>query len=131
MDLKNRVVNLELSKKLKELGVKQDSYWLWEEWIERAHTPYKSYIVREKRDFTPPSTIRIEYVSAFTVAELGEMLPIDYCYSYKTKQGWECKIILEEDRHNGDDIFIEYADTEANARAKMRIYLIKNKLIKT
>ncbi len=65
---------------------------------------------------------------AFSVAELGEMLPKQY-YSYRypiysdgVLQGfeWEC--------HN-EITPGQKADTEADARAKMLIYLLENKLI--
>lgn len=64
----------------------------------------------------------LAYISAFTVAELGEMLP-RFTTSYRTPGlipgcEWAC----DGDRH-------ENADTEADARATMLAYLLENKLI--
>jgi hypothetical protein len=60
--------------------------------------------------------------AAFTVAELGEMLPETY-YSGSNQFGsYWCSTVNVTDR-----TFV--ADTEADARAKMLIYLVENKLI--
>jgi hypothetical protein len=59
--------------------------------------------------------------SAFTVAELGEMLP-ESSYTTKVTDGWVCNCVLV------DEQFFR-ANTEANARAKMMIYLLEKKLI--
>ena len=73
MELEQQVCSLELAKKLKELGVKQESLWYW------------NMITKEFKDYEGKSPIiaceiysnsRLwENFSAFTVAELGEMLP--------------------------------------------------------
>ena len=61
-----------------------------------------------------------DFYSAFTVAELGEMLP-RLCSTYKDKSHgvWHCD--------NLNEIYI--GDTEADARAKMLCYLLENKLV--
>jgi hypothetical protein len=63
--------------------------------------------------------------SAYTVAELGTMLPV-YCSCTKETSGniWQCSYhISDEDSH-----FIT-ENMEADARAKMLIYLKKEGLI--
>jgi hypothetical protein len=74
--------------------------------------------------------IEEEYVAAFTVAELGEMLPpilhLNGPFgwsSFKSDAGeWLCKA---EYYASAD----QEAESEADARAKMLIYLLENKLI--
>ncbi|KKM66269.1 hypothetical protein LCGC14_1482790, partial [marine sediment metagenome] len=78
--------------------------------------------------------------SAFTVAELGEMLPweifeIDkgkYLVDLSTlvgEDGWRSSLLAVSDSKSNLNNHIEKSDTEANARAKMLIYLLENKLI--
>lgn len=115
MQIEKQVCSLELAKRLRELGVKQESHFFW---------------VREFRDDLPPFKIQngrrvdsTDDYSAFTVAELGEMLPHGTTIG-KTEDG---------------DFFITYAvvttehaersETEADARGKMLVYLLEQKLI--
>ncbi len=113
MRLEDQVVSLELAKKLKELGVKQGSLFKWDDLGHRWSLEYdiRGYIGR---------------YSAFTVAELGEMLPNVY-YSSKVYSSDRKDMNYECAGHESGDIFT--ADTEANARAKMLIYLTENKLM--
>lgn len=60
MKLEDQVTNLEISKKLKSLGVEQESYFYWEGWNE-------SITHEEDGSFD-------DVYSAFTVAELIELL---------------------------------------------------------
>jgi hypothetical protein len=125
MTLESQVCSLELARKLKELGVKQDSYFRWY----RGKILRGNQLTQELRRGAPP-------VSAFTVAELGEMLPRLANYriwqqhstnSSKLAGKWAITINdVKDDKF--DDLT---ADTEADARAKMLIYLIKTKLIST
>lgn len=103
MELNQQVCSLESAKCLKELGVKQESLFYWHE---TARLDGINNINQSK--------INSKYCySAFTVAELGEMLR-------------ECPQLNWCDLYTGDLIF---QPTEAEARAKMLIYLLENKLI--
>lgn len=131
MTLENQVVSLELAKKLKKLGVKQESLFWWNELFEMSVTKYILNYGRFNR---------VEAFSAFTVAELGEMLP---AFIKHDKRHFKLYVAKNEN----DEWFIEYqgwtsqllenyellvqrnAATEADARAKMLIYLLENKLI--
>lgn len=114
-----QVSNLELAKKLKELGCKQESLYYW-------HT-IGGYV-----EVVRAEIVSQRVASAFTVAELGKMLP-EQCHSGKTTSGtvamnnglW-VSIFFDESKYPHKK---EYADTEADARAKMLIYLLENKLI--
>lgn len=133
MKLENQVCSLELAEKLKELGVKQESLFYWEHkgWDEKEpiHKLLPEWEINLK-DFQP---FRF---SAFTVAELGEMLP-----EWVTIEG---KKYHGQTNRSGKDFYCSYgeygkgaylmnhlevANTEANARTKMLIYLLENKLI--
>lgn len=135
MELSKQVISLELAKRLKELGVKQDSVWHWvgysdkvqgKRFGDKTFEERKNSFVLE-RTWQPQKADYLESYSAFTVAELGEMLPLG-AYSVKIrtiKKGltrWTC---TSGDTKN----FIEAADTEADARAKLLIWLIENKLV--
>lgn len=71
MKLEDQVVSLELAKKLKELGVKQESYFWWvnPDLTEKNVTQLLSY---DERFINHHPDL---YFSAFTAAELGPMIP--------------------------------------------------------
>lgn len=68
MNLENQVCNLELSKRLFELGVKQDSCFLW-----NTHDD-KEYFIFANSEISRKLTFKNKY-SAFTASELLELLP--------------------------------------------------------
>lgn len=126
MKLEQQVVSLELAQKLKELGVKQESLFSWlklndlhvQDWYDCRITDY--CIVNEY----PLDDI----ISAFTVAELGEMLPKHYSTLRRVIEGGK-EIYICWNTDESDYTNSTFADTEADARAKMLIYLLENKLI--
>lgn len=136
MKLENQVCSLELAKKLKELGVKQESLFYYCSALKvdtrlssvsnTIWLPEGIFYISEIESFD----YRKDY-SAFTVAELGEMLPYSiavnnriqyfYCGRNVSKEWWA--------GYNPANVEYFYEKTEADARAKMLIYLIENKLI--
>ncbi|MBW1812107.1 MAG: hypothetical protein JRJ39_00165 [Deltaproteobacteria bacterium] len=117
-----QVTNLEISKQLEGLGIKQDSLWYWWNHAE------SDCIFIEREVFSGNDGLCHIIASAFTVAELGNMLA-DGFYSYKMRNKaahkygkWVCK--LNAQRY----FYTQRADTEANARGKMLVYLSENKL---
>ena len=114
MTLEKQVTSLELSKRLKELGVKQESFAFW-------HEATNGTVTLINRDRWLPAILADIY-SAFTVAELGEMLPQNYGTRYDG-QGWSVY------DGNGKYVVGMSTDTEADARAKMSIYLIENNFL--
>ena len=135
--IENQVVDLGLSKKLKEAGYKQEGVWWWQWEMEHYvmggvnKTPEgMPYLVNNK----PPFAFPFEGVVAPTVAELGEALKefindytydvVDYTYDVNEKC-WVCSKYREQ----FDDWEHCLDKTEANARAKMWLYLKKEGLI--
>jgi len=125
MKLEDQVCSLELAIKLKSLGVEQSSLWYWvkDSWLKEFKLIYT------RSGDILPITIYDEEYSAFTVAELGEGLPTAYYTRHDTITrdwlGYRYK-----GRDIGDELIVAGIDTEANARAKMLIYLIENGLVK-
>jgi hypothetical protein len=133
MQLKDQVCSFELAKRLKELGVRQESLFYWS--IDKESQKEELIVWNLKNKFCANQSnlydtcIKFpEYYdlfSAFTVSELGAMLPYWTESVKRLKDDWVC---IFRNKHN-DTNDHSFAETEANARAKMLIYLINNKLI--
>lgn len=110
------VTSLELSKKLKEAGIKQESELVWT----------KDYEWSEYYLTNNPLVEPFDSISAFHVGELGEMLPreleIEF-FKIMDAEGWRIFVTHGKIRK------IETADTEAEARGKMVLYLKKENLV--
>ena len=136
MNLSEQVTSLELSKRLQELGVKQESIWYW--------TPEYMKGIMDGGYFlaTKPSphlgSDREQY-SAYTASELLELLPplITIKPNKKLKLTITKSLLTKgvcvryrEQKKKGKLINIYDMDL-SNSLAKMRIYLIENKLLET
>ena len=124
MKLEKQVTSLKLSRKLKSLGVKQESLWYWEQDVDDSdggdfELCDKKVYDRWNNKFEQSI---IEFYSAFTVAELGERLPCGLYTSYRIEVGWS---FICKPRFSNPDIKEQISTTEANARAKMLIHLIE------
>jgi len=119
MKLEQQVVSLELSKRLKELGVKQESLFWWE-----GEEIYSS--LESCQDCMSTCSQPNSGVSAFTVAELGEMLNEEItCISFTSTFGeW-----IAAEYSSGCYYNDQEADTEADARAKLLIFYIEEGII--
>lgn len=109
MTLEQQVVSLELAKKLKELGVKQESLYYWN---------YSGGEAEREIWRIGSGKAPISGVAAFTVAELDELLP-EGTRCYQLANEWFC----DYDGYSNRD------RKGAVARGKMLIYLIENNLI--
>ena len=123
MKLEKQVCSLELAKKLKELGVKTPSIFHWE----MVKGPYRRNGGTWELSSDDRHPDLPDYVcSAFTVAEMGELLPIKF-----EQSKWEKEFIVRFPV--GHDLYRagirQFGKTEADARAKMLVYLLENKLI--
>lgn len=120
MKLEDQVCSLDLAKRIKELGVKQESCFWW------VQSQINNKWVIEREELAKLDIFGESAVSAFTVAELGELAK-GFLYTHKITNTWVCytskipMIIATK-------IFIE-DDNEANSRGKMLVYLLENKLI--
>jgi len=135
MELKNQVCSLELSKQLKKLGVRQNSLFYY------LLPNLKEYTITGEEDLEKIGDYYLgqakeigvawckEDYSAFTVAELGEILPNDITF-VKTAmpEGFICIFKTKQEEHREYDFLINQQQNEADARAKMLIYLIEKKL---
>ena len=151
MNLQDQVVNLELSKKLYEAGVRAESAFYWVEGLEIAEYPedgdsYESWLqddslelvnkeraevainIKDSGDYDDVDSVH--YYPAYSVAELGEVLPpliVSYRRGGRGKEkvdtGYSCtswaKIAAPT----------QLAHTEADARAKMLLHLISSGVI--
>jgi hypothetical protein len=129
LTLEQQVVSLELAKKMKELGFAQQSLFWWQYTDfplkngTRWELKYKNQIRESDLELSHPDDI----FSTYTVGELGYFLEKEnFLSSYSEEDvGWWCQSSL----HNIYDI--KEIDTEANARAKMAIYLAEKGLLDT
>lgn len=128
MKIEDQCCTLEQAERLNNLGVKYSSpqyvYILRLDEFKLSNVDeynrwaaqYNALFVHETKHFP-----------AFTVAELGVLLP-DYYESHRglLKETWYCDDVNKPDQHND---WFAMEKTEAQARAAMLIYLLENKLI--
>lgn len=135
MNLEKQVCSLELAKQLKELGMKQESqfYHVNARSIGEVILENEIWLIAHHSQINGMSD---SWLAAFTVSELGEMLPDNLCICNEHPFLFIAKGTQEENQYTIGYSTMEksitpfYTDeNEANARAKMLIYLIENKLI--
>ena len=134
LTLENQVCSLEHAKRLEELGINKGSLFVYEYYNDDC------YSIKYYPDALIPNSLdKLKIYSAFTVAELGEMLP-DIITIPHTYAPYELKIhkyaygfyvgYHAPEREEGYTVLYAFKNNnESDARAKMLIYLIENKLI--
>jgi hypothetical protein len=127
MELTAQVVSLDLAKRLKELGVRQDGLYVWNTrhiWVDLRAKVYEQHHNKH-------------LASAFTVAELGKFCPTEIVYADDL---WRLRVGLNHDgtwkaylENEGADAYLVFFTEAAMADtlAKVLIYLIENNLMKT
>jgi hypothetical protein len=148
MKLEDQVCSLELSKRLKELGVPQKSLFYWTDvagYHELPELPQPEPMWIIVNPISGKDEMSEDAISAFTVAELGLPFSIQRQLGkgYVGAGEWVHLFLHQYPPFEGQDFYevgyfaggsvlshSEKADTEANARAKMLIYLIENGLVK-
>jgi hypothetical protein len=139
MELSKQVVSLELARKLQALGVQKNSYFYWL----MQNTGIFSKSRQPELSVTLQAGNILEegtggaFVHAYTVAELGEMLPEEYpgdsdsdlmifpAMSMDIKRWY----VRYENDVQETVVRASIAETLADAMAQMLIYLLENNLI--
>lgn len=126
MKIERQVVSSEPALRLKEFGVKQDSIFWWGEASDGEVGIYlREDVEKSAEEFD--GIVGINWIcSAFAVAELGLLLPDKVCWRGYVHTG---KIWFFSFGDGVDLGFTASAETEADMRAKMLIYLLEKKLI--
>ncbi len=121
LEIEDIIISLELAMELKRLDVRQNSLFYWY----APNGNLGKITIESASNFTYPEGS----FAAFTSTELGYLLP-EACTTWKWheggKKGWSCKrwvCTKTEIDH------VEMGETEAEVRAKMLIFLIKNRLV--
>lgn len=124
MKIENQCCSLEQAKRLKELGVDGISFFRHQHYPETKYRIEAQHITWGDNRATDPG----ETFSAFTVAELGEMIgengfskKVTHWLGYYKVPGNQYSQIIETPKKD--------FDTEAQARAEILIHLLENKLI--
>jgi hypothetical protein len=149
MELKDICVSLDLAKRLKELGVPQQSlygYWLsnkdklsrtkWRQWDDE----WQAYTVPDDDSGDFSSSVQEEYIAAaYTFNELLEILPNEIQHEnqmYYRRIGFNGELIrltIKYDNGSGEDLNVKSIsdsfDAPEQVLAHILIHLIENKLI--
>ncbi len=155
MKIENQVCSLEQAKKLKDLGVCQDSFFSWYGGFNGSEMPpsvdltdQRNYEYSVNGNYGHPDHM----YAAFNVAELGTMLP-EYVETYFTRHGSEggprCVYVslVKKFEHKNNKTTVHHSlhvtgldqndevdgkmpqNLEASSRADMLIWCIENKII--
>lgn len=123
MKLEDQVCSLDLAKRLKKLGVTTNSFFRWVLWNSAEPLIWSE---DDKELYPFESFIWEKGIAAYTVAELGEVLPYEMGIPHKASDGlWQYDDAIHSLKGGSyHPCFVE--KTEADARAKLLIYLIEN-----
>lgn len=136
MNIEKQVPNLELCKRLKELGYPQEGlfWWLFDEWLfDKSQNKYKVIFKTSanENEFYDDKGLKETAYVAPTVAEIGEVMPA-FTLTYRTDYEPDGEKTWIPKFTNGthiENMQFGQANTEADARAKLLIYLYENKLM--
>ena len=136
MKLENQVISLETAQKLKELGVKQEGLFYYRRVADDVNLRTTAYIPGNERwmlgdAYDMKEVFQLEHVSAYTVAELGEML-----YKAFEKVGWQLIYVVYgyvfgfKDSQIIGELGIINLMRRPDMGSKMLVYLLENNLLK-
>lgn len=132
MKLESQVTNIDLSKRLRELGANQKSSFHWWLNVDPLNFDPDEWMVA----YGSPKNGRTAEIAAFTVAELGVALPTTIddggTAFLRIEKGW---VVVPETQwsvsyqRGGPVRAFQWLDSLAEAMGKMLIHLLENKLI--
>lgn len=129
MKIQDQVCTIEQAKRFKELGIAQESLFYFN-WLITGHEhgiPIQFGKIMESEYLS-----NWQQISAFTVAELGIMLP-ENVSCFRSDGKFEINVhkglYPMPQIQDGFNYFVVKGDTEAEARAAMLIFLMKERLV--
>jgi hypothetical protein len=139
MNLEQQVCSLELAKKLKSLGVKQESFFAWV-YSPEPGREWEAHLISKDMTEYPDKPYLSQQACAFTVAELGDMIHNNV---NEWAQGWNDSGCFYHFQYGpkgagsmmktpmfGNKFSALDSETEADARAEFLIHLIKEGVVK-
>ena len=140
MKIENQVCTLKQAKKLKALGVAQESFMYWEELHPVKDCATERLQVHFNTGHPISNGVVKDQYSAYTVAELGEMFPLtfiyedDKCFASSEKfclsHKWITGICTVASPNKSIEAKKYFADHfEAHARAQNIIYLLEKGIV--
>lgn len=143
MKLQDQVTSLELSKRLKELGVKQESFFAWTDVPRSSGTnPEIVWLDMDEHEVHSHTWKRSDFYAAFTATEAEVMLPREVNISYKNGKprdgGHWLKLqrvakgynVMYLNRRYDSDSWLDVSgETIAEASGLMLAYLLEHNLI--
>jgi len=139
MELKNQVCTLEQSEKLQELGIECASIFVHHSWLDEDVNKWQSRVMLQSEPLHEDMKYALAdgRLPAFTVAELGVMLPSEWLnpldqHDTKTENiigCWKTPKGMFRYRMDEDDNECSKPMNEAQARAAMLIYLLENNYV--
>ena len=127
MKLKNQLVNKELSIELDKLGVKEESVY----WHKIPNKKCRNGSVASIVEY-PEESKWFDYYRAYSVSEIGEMLPLkidDEDLTIWREKGFESWDVAYSTLARKEEVW-EQSKNLVDAMAKMVCYLKENNLIK-
>lgn len=140
MKLEHQCCTVEQAKRLKELGVAQNSYFCYAHTVKKVHWSFNGETTEWEPEYNEIPILAetssaqfdgLPQYCAFTVAELGEAIKLHGLYTSinTVSLGWAVHHVngyTDFDFPRGDS---NSRETEAEARADILIHLLENKLI--
>ena len=127
MKLENQLVSKKLSIKLDELGFKTESLY----WHKIPNKKCRNGSVASIVEY-PEESKWFDYYRAYSVSEIGEMLPLkidDEDLTIWREKGFESWDVAYSTLARKEEVW-EQSKNLVDAMAKMAIYLLENNLIK-
>lgn len=137
MLLEDQVCAVQYCRRLNELGVKKNAVYSWANDFKRGFLLTSTTMAHINQKRSKNLQMHYEFHAAFTVAELGQFIPSLLIAQSATQI--DRPIIMQKTHENMFCIYIKNENgsiweffndsSEANARAKMLIYLIEQGIV--